>query len=528
MSQDETAIGYNAFSINDSGKDEHGVTMPLYFRSFGDYKLPVYIYLTALSEKIFGINAYAVRFPSAFFGSLTILVMYFLIHVLSKNKVLSLVSAALLAITPWHIHFSRSSFEVNVALFFSMLGMLFFMKGILSKRLGILILSAFSFMLSFYCYNVTRLLVPVLILALCIYYRKEIKKNGVVPIISVVVVYFLLLIPFFVTFFSKEGASSATQALIFGSNQIAQTIEFRGNVNSLPHIIQIIFFNKWVLTAWDYINNAVGYFSSQFFFVLGSSHGNQGIGNYGMFHAFEFPLLIIGIYCFFKSRIKEITPVFIWGVLALCVASLSFEVPHATRGYFLVFPITVFTAFGLVNIWSIVKKQKDTLKNISIVVGFLFFMYSLIFYLSSYFVRFPIVYSKAWRQQDQALSNYLMNNKDKYDKVVIDSNSDFIYTSFLFYEKIPSSKYRSSVVYQNENKIGYSMVEKFDKFEFKNIDWAKNTDSGKILYVVGDKNTPTDKKLIKVFMYPKHTVAFSSDATIMQYPVEEIAYRLYE
>ena len=72
------------------------------------------------------------------------------------------------------------------------------------------------------------------------------------------------------------------------------------------------------------------------------------------------------------------------------------------------------------------------------------------------------------------------------------------------------------------------MIEKFDKFEFKNIDWAKSTDTGKILYVVGDKNTPTDKKLVKIFTYPKHAVAFSSDATIMQYPIEEIAYRLYE
>ena len=138
------------------------------------------------------------------------------------------------------------------------------------------------------------------------------------------------------------------------------------------------------------------------------------------------------------------------------------------------------------------------------------------------------MYAKAWRQQDQTLSDYLMMHKDNYDKVVIDSNSNFVYTSFLFFEKIPSETYRKSVIYQNENKIGYSMVEKFDKFEFKNVDWAKNSDAGKILYVVGDKNTPTNKKLTKTFTYKKHAVAFSSDATIMQYPVEEVAYRLYE
>src|ERR1700689_3486693 len=61
--QDESAIGYNAYSILKTGKDEYGVSYPLYFESFGDYKLPVYIYLTAISIKLFGMNEFAVRFP---------------------------------------------------------------------------------------------------------------------------------------------------------------------------------------------------------------------------------------------------------------------------------------------------------------------------------------------------------------------------------------------------------------------------------------------------------------------------------
>ncbi len=67
LNQDETSIGYNAYSILKTGKDEHGKFMPLYFKSFNDFKLPVYIYLTAASEMIFGVTAFAVRFPSALF-----------------------------------------------------------------------------------------------------------------------------------------------------------------------------------------------------------------------------------------------------------------------------------------------------------------------------------------------------------------------------------------------------------------------------------------------------------------------------
>ena len=73
---DETAIGYNAFSILVSGKDEHGASYPIYFKSFDDYKLPFYMYSTAAAIHAFGANAFAVRFTSALFGSLAIIALY--------------------------------------------------------------------------------------------------------------------------------------------------------------------------------------------------------------------------------------------------------------------------------------------------------------------------------------------------------------------------------------------------------------------------------------------------------------------
>ncbi len=44
LNQDETSIGYNAYSVLTTGKDEYGKSYPIYFKSFGDEKLPVYIY----------------------------------------------------------------------------------------------------------------------------------------------------------------------------------------------------------------------------------------------------------------------------------------------------------------------------------------------------------------------------------------------------------------------------------------------------------------------------------------------------
>src|SRR3989338_344065 len=66
---DETAHGYNAYSILKTGRDEYGYKFPLYFRSFDDYKPPIYTYLVVPAVAIFGLNDFAVRFPSAFRSS---------------------------------------------------------------------------------------------------------------------------------------------------------------------------------------------------------------------------------------------------------------------------------------------------------------------------------------------------------------------------------------------------------------------------------------------------------------------------
>src|SRR5579871_3904300 len=108
---DEVSQAYNAYSILTTGHDEHQEFLPIArFIAFGDYKAPVYIYADVLSIGLFGKNEFAVRFPSALFGTLTVLVTYFLVSELFyKNKhkgIISLGSAFFLAISPWHIQLS--------------------------------------------------------------------------------------------------------------------------------------------------------------------------------------------------------------------------------------------------------------------------------------------------------------------------------------------------------------------------------------------------------------------------------------
>ena len=109
---DEVSQGYNAYSIATTGKDEHQEAFPIArFQAFGDYKAPVNIYLTATSMLFLGKSDFAVRFPSALFGTLSVLVTFFLVYYLFyKNKLAQwygLVAAFFLSISPWHIQLSQ-------------------------------------------------------------------------------------------------------------------------------------------------------------------------------------------------------------------------------------------------------------------------------------------------------------------------------------------------------------------------------------------------------------------------------------
>src|SRR4030042_5008814 len=126
---DEVSNGYNAYSILKTARDEYGNLLPLSFRSFGDYKPPFYIYVLVPSIAVFGLNDFAVRFPSAFAGVLTVLLTYIFTRQLFKNNNIALWASFFLAISPWHLQFSRGGFEANFMIFLTLLGVVLFLNS---------------------------------------------------------------------------------------------------------------------------------------------------------------------------------------------------------------------------------------------------------------------------------------------------------------------------------------------------------------------------------------------------------------
>lgn len=527
--QDESAIGYNAYSILTTGKDEYGRSLPVYFKSFGDYKLPVYIYATVGSVALFGLNEFAVRFPSALFGSLSVIIFYLFVNLLTKRKNIALIATALLAVNPWALHYNRATFEVSISLFFFILGALFLLIYFTKRQAGSFLFGTICFIIALYSYNLTRLLAPFLYIACLLFFtRAKEDKNSLSKkeFIVTAVISVIFLLPFFASFLGSEGVTSAKGTLITSSAVVqAPLLEQRSYMMSFPFLAKI-FFNIPVLTVWTYLQNITAYLSASFFFLVGSSHGNHSIGNVGYFYLFELPFIVTGFFIFMQEKKTWQLFLLTWMVIIIFVAALTRDVPHATRSFFLLVPLEIMSGVGFMAVFHWWKRMKIYWMKIGfIVMGSLLILYNGVYYFASYYIRFPIEYAKQWRSEDKQVSFFIRDNEQKYNKIIFDDPAGFMYTSYLFFAKYPAQVFQQSVVREKDDSEGFSKVLSFGdgKFIFKTVDWQKDYKPG-VLIITTPQRKPYETPLLQAFYYPQHPVVFAVKQNIVFYPVQEVAY----
>src|SRR3990172_4713154 len=76
---DELDVGYQAYSIIQTGRDYNGNFMPLHFQSLAEWRTPLYLYSAVPTVALFGVSPLGVRLPAAIFGILGVLGIYLLI-----------------------------------------------------------------------------------------------------------------------------------------------------------------------------------------------------------------------------------------------------------------------------------------------------------------------------------------------------------------------------------------------------------------------------------------------------------------
>jgi 4-amino-4-deoxy-L-arabinose transferase-like glycosyltransferase len=135
----------------------------------------LFVNLVAFSIAFFGNHAWSIRIVSAIAGTLTVLGLYLLTSRLFNWQVGAL-SSYLMAISFWHVNFSRIGFRAVLAPMFLVWGFYFLWRGLSSSRFWNFAVSGLAWGLGFYTYISFRAMPLVLVIMLLVYWQ-AIKKD---------------------------------------------------------------------------------------------------------------------------------------------------------------------------------------------------------------------------------------------------------------------------------------------------------------------------------------------------------------
>lgn len=507
---DEVALGYDAYSLSQTGKDEFGKFLPVVLRSFDDYKPALYAYLIIPTYKIFGLNVFSVRLPSAIFGILTILAVYLLIKELFGRRDLALLTAFLLAISPWHIQFSRIAFESNVGLAFNIFAATFFLYGL--KKPWLLTLSAIFAALSIYTYQSEKVFTPLFILGLLIIYIETLWKIPKKYLILALLAGLIVITPMVVdivsdpqTLLRAKGTSIFNEkTAILKNNAERNTYNIETN-NKLGKILD----NRRLVYGKQILDGYFSHFNPNW--LIGGDIARHHAPDMGLVYLWEFPFILIGIYILLFTPFDKKSKAFIlfWFLLAPLPASVTTGVPHAVRTLNFLPTWQLFIALGLLSTMQFVLSKKYYISRVNVVklaaiCYLLFAIFNFIYYLNQYFVQQNYFFAYEWQYGYERMVAQVLKRQDAYDKVVFTDSYplDKSYMFFLFYSQYSPSKYQSF----RQQSGGFAQHQKFDKYEFRTIDWEKDKNEKKTLFIGNPTEFPGANILYTV-NYPDGTKA---------------------
>lgn len=500
LNADEATIGYNAYSLLQTGEDEHGNSWPIHFQSFNDYKPGLYFYLVLPFVKILGLNEWAVRIPGALLGVATIYLMYLLVmELFDKNKLQATIAAFMLAISPWHIHFSRGGWEVNVSTFFIVAGVYLFIKG--RKNLSVLMLSVLSFALALYTYHAARVVVPLVALGLLTVYREDLKigwKNFVLAGLVGVV----CMLPLVKDFTKPEVSSRAAGVGLFADpGPLARINEQRGEHGEFTNLEAKLLHNKAVNYGLAFLENWSEHYHGLFLFLSGDDIQRDKIPETGQMYLYDILFLGVGLLALLKSgKISSSTKFFvgIWVVVAPVASAFTFQSPHALRSHNMVIPLTIVSALGLSQLVKWFAGQRKNIGRIGILALVVFISWQFCRYEHMYWVHMAKEYPFSSQYGVKELVSYLDYKNKDYDRVLVTDRYDQPYILFLFYLKYPPAQFQKNHILSARDKYGFSTVGDFDKFEFRPISWDNDQPSMPNTLIVGvDEDIPDEANIVK-------------------------------
>jgi len=459
LSDDEATVGYNAYSILTTGKDEFGKAFPLAFRFFGAYTPPLYVYLVIPFIKLFGLTASSLRVLSGIVTLVGVLVIYRFVRKLAlfSSPATALLAALIFATSPWVIFYARIGYEVTFGYLLYSLGALFVWDGLDRRRLSTLGLVLLS--LSTYVAHAERYLVPLFLLLIFVAFRQEIfipaNRNR---LRAGLIILLLTQIP---NFFLMTTKAFWVKNAVFDNPSLTVMVN-------------------------DFVSQLLTYLSPRALFGISPDINLQHTApEIPLFYSWLIIPFLIGLYQIYQ---KVRTP----GGKFLLIFLLTAPIPGAFSGHFIsiqrvlpmMVPLILIIALGLDFILRKVKLI------FFLPVFFLLTAFSLLLFWRSYWVLFPKERAAYWSYGVEQLSE-IVKSKPETTFVIDTARAPTTYIGFLFYLQYPPAEYQkqfsSDFVKSYYANPPLSGNYRFANIELRPIEWKRDIYVEQIL--VGDELT---------------------------------------
>jgi 4-amino-4-deoxy-L-arabinose transferase-like glycosyltransferase len=515
---DELSIGYNAWSILVTGRDEYGTAYPAAFRAFGEYKRPAFVYAAVPSIAVFGPTTWAIRLPGAIAGTLTIPAIDAVARTLFGSRMTGLVAAASLAVSPWHLQFTRGAREAAFITLAVTLLALCLAKGFRGTHdqttprrrvtVGWAVGAALAALLAIYSYPGGVVFVPLMVAGWAWAWRARLRV--VLPAVAVAVtVVGLGAIPLARQLLDGRIGARFAQASILNDPALYETAS-RRIARDVDVGVPWVLDHPLALASRTAVDAYIGHFNPTFLFTSGDAQPRHHGTDTGQLYLWDAVPILAGIATILhRRRSPAHAAVGIWLLVGPVPASLATEAPHAVRTIVMLPAWYLVGAIGATAIWrrvthaarraTLASGTTTSVRALHRAGPALAIAYAVMiipnaaYYADASRRYYPVEYPSYWL--DGVLEAFAAAqarvDAGEFRRVIIPPNNGDVYLHALWATRYDPARYLSVGGTGQRGTLGRGSL-RFDPFEMRGVDWPSEAADPTTLYafVVTPGRTP--------------------------------------
>jgi len=479
---DEVSQGYNAYSLLLTGRDRYGKLFPILFKSYESFQPPLYTYLTVFPMFLFGKTNFSVRFVSIT-SQLVVVCLTFLImeKVFSKRKMLSLLSAFVVSISPWSIFFSRYATEASLGLVL-ILGSIYFL--ITTERKKLRIITAFLLLgLSTHAYYTEKVVSFLLLFGYTVIDWKLIRDNKKTFIVG----FFL-----FAVLLSPHLYMINKGAFFRRFDQV--TYLDSSSFDKFGGKYQGDMFGRFVYIAREFASQYVAYYSPKNLFFIPDSQQGRSVPNLSVFYSWMFVPFLAGIAFLIKEKISKNQKLLLWTMFVSVIpAALSRDAFYTIRTLLFLWFVSLLIGIGIGYFY-----EKFNRKRTGCLILLIITMLSLFDLHRKYFVMFGYERASAFGGFDKVIADYIKNDEKE---VLVDLSERDLATGLrmVYYLDFEPKKFQDEIGYKylDNYYTGYDVETQYNlgNVQVRPIIWEE--DVYKRQLIVGDSISISDSQVLE-------------------------------